>query len=114
MEHADFAVTRVERRSKPRIICSCPAIIQGWNICGLKFRTSATVTNMSATGLCLDAQSEIPLGKVLFVMFRFSSTKPLNMEKASLIAVFGNVVRSTPCTQGRREIIVKIRSNRFL
>ena len=114
MGDVDLAPTKVEHRWKPRINCSYPAIMQGWDICGRKFRTGATVINMSATGLCLHFLSGIQPGSVLFVVFRCSSTTPLGVGKAPLIAVHGNVVRSVTFAQGMHEIVVKIHNNRFL
>lgn len=104
----------MERRLKPRIECSYPAIVQGWDADGQKFRTNATLTNMSAAGLCLTLKPEIQPDKDLFVLFRCSSTGPLGKGKAPLIAVDGGVVRSSPPTQGMRLIAVKIHHNRFL
>ena len=104
----------MERRSKPRIDCSYPAIVQGWDAEGQKFRTNAILTNFSATGVCLVFKSEVQPVKDLFVLFRCSSTGPLGKGRAPLIAVNGNIVRSNRPMQGMQTIALKIRRNRFL
>ena len=109
-----FDTQDTERRLKPRIDCSYPAIIQGQDVSGRKFRANATLTNMSATGLCLLLKPEIQSRPDLFVLFRCSSTGPLGKGKAPLIAVEGNIVRSRSSLKGMREVAVKIRRNRFL
>jgi hypothetical protein len=104
----------MERRSKPRIDCSYPAIVQGWDAYGRKFRTNATLTSLSASGLCLVLPSKINPDEDLFVLFRCSSTGPLGKEKAPLIAVEGKIVRFERHQPGKHTIAVKIRRNRFL
>ena len=94
--------------------CSFPAIVQGRDVNGQKFRVNATLVNLSAAGLCLVLKSEVKPGKDLFVVFRCSSTGPLGKNKAPLIAVDGDVVRSRSIMEGMRTIGVKIRHNRFL
>jgi hypothetical protein len=114
MEQPSTAAQFIERRSKPRIECSYPAIVQGWDAAGRKFRTNAILTNLSATGLCLVLKSEIQPGKDLFVLFRCSSTGPLGKDKAPLIAVDGNIVRTDRPVPGLHTVAVKIHRNRFL
>ncbi len=104
----------LERRSKPRIDCSYPAIVQGQDANGRKFRENTTLSNFSAIGLCFLLKTEVQPGKDLFVLFRCSSTGPLGKGKAPLIAVDGNVTRSHQATQGVRTVALKIRRNRFL
>jgi len=108
-------VTQItERRMKPRIECSYPAIIQGQDVSGKKFRANATLTNISATGLCLLLKPEIQPSNDLFVLFRCSSTGPLGNGKAPLIAVDGNVIRSSYPIQGMHSVALRIRRSRFL
>lgn len=105
----------VERRAKPRIDCSYPAIIQGRNASGRKFRVDATLTSLSASGLRLTLQADLgPYNKDIFVLFRCSSTGPLGDGKAPLIAVNGNVVRSIHLPKGSRAMGMKIHHSRFL
>ncbi len=114
MEQSPTVGPKIERRSKPRIECSYPAIVQGWDGGGRKVRTNAILTNLSAAGLCLILKSEVEFGRDLFVLFRCSSTGPLGKEKAPLIAVDGNITRTDRSMNGLRTIAVKIRRNRFL
>ena len=104
----------IERRAKPRIDCSYPAIVQGLDADGRKFRTNATLTNLSASGLHLVLNKEVPAVKDLFVVFKCSSTGPLGEGKAPLIAVGGKIVRSHGSAPGSHALALKIRSNRFL
>jgi hypothetical protein len=114
MEQTLKAVQYKERRSKPRINCAYPAIVQGWDADGQRFRANATLTNMSASGLCLTLNLELQPGRELFVLFRCSSTGPLGKGKAPLIAVDGNVIRSDNRTKDTQEVALKIHHNRFL
>jgi hypothetical protein len=104
----------MEQRSKPRINCLYPAIVQGMDAGGRKFRTNATLINMSATGLHLVFTTEVRPHKALFVLFRCSSTGPLGKGKAPLIAVEGSIVRSRLLLQGGQSVALKISHNRFL
>ena len=103
-----------ERRLKPRIDCSYPAIVQGWDANGRKFRTNAILTSLSASGLCLVFKSEIQPGNDMFVLFRCSSTGPLGKDKAPLIAVEGNIVRTNRPFEGLHSVALRIHRNRFL
>lgn len=114
METSSSTNQVADRRTKPRINCSYPAIIQGLDENGQKFRTKATLTNMSAIGLCIESNSECQPGKEMFVLFRCSSTGPLGASKAPLIAVNGDVVRIDKTGRGVYTIGVKINHNRFL
>ncbi len=114
MEQSSIVKQAIERRSKPRIYCSYPAIVQGKDINGKKFRANAILTNISATGLCLLLRPEIQQSGDLFVLFRYSATGPLGDGKAPLIAVRGSVVRSSYPVQGMHSVAIKIRRNRFL
>ena len=114
IEQPSIVTQFTERRSKPRIDCSYPAIVQGWDAAGRKFRINAILTNLSATGLCLVLKSEIQPGKDLFVLFRCSSTGPLGKSKAPLIAVEGNIVWINRPMPGLHTVALKIHRNRFL
>ncbi len=104
-----------ERRAKPRIDCSYPAIIQGRDASGQKFRVDATLTSLSASGLCLTLKTDlVPYNNHLFVLFRCSSTGPLRDGKSPLIAVNGNIVRFIHPPGGKRTMGVQIHHSRFL
>ena len=105
---------RTERRSKPRIACSYPAIVQGWDGNGRRMRVPATVTNMSANGLCLMLKADVKPGDQLFVLFRCSATGPLGNSKAPLLAVGGVIVREASPLHGIRQVGFQIQHNRFL
>ena len=114
MEPALFTTQIMERRSKPRIDCSYPAIVQGRDVAGRKFRTNAVLTSLSANGLCLVLQSDIQPDRDMFVLFRCSSTGPLGKDRAPLIAVKGAIVRSETPMSEKYTVGLKILRNRFL
>lgn len=114
MEQLPGVMQTLERRSKSRIDCYYPAIVQGQDISGKKFRANATLTNISANGMYLVLKSDFQTGADLFVLFRCSCTGPLGKAKAPLIAVEGNVTRSNQPLKGVYTIALKIRRNRFL
>ena len=114
MVQAVFEPQTKERRSKPRIDCSYPAIVQGLDARGRKFRTNATLTNLSANGLHLVLRSDIQPDNNLFVLFRCSRTGPLGKQKAPLIAVEGEIIRSERPGPGMHKLALKILHNRFL
>ena len=103
-----------ERRSKSRMYCSYPAIIQGRYGRKLKFRANAMLTDLSANGLCLLLKGDIQLGKALFILFRCSSTGPLGNGKAPLIAVQGTIVRSNQPDEKINQVGIRILQSRFL
>jgi hypothetical protein len=103
-----------DRRAKARISCSYPAVVQGWDTSGRKFRTNATLTNLSASGVCLVLSAEIQTARRLFVLFRCSSTGPLGKTMAPLIAMETKLVRTEPSSSGMQVVALKIQRNRFL
>jgi hypothetical protein len=117
MEPALFNTQILERRSKPRIDCSYPAIVQGRDADGRKFRTSAVLTSLSANGLCLVLKSDIQPARDMFVLFRCSPTGPLGKDRAPVIAVDGAIVRfespMSPMSE-KYTVALKILRNRFL
>ena len=114
MVQSTFETQTRERRAKPRIDCCYPAIVQGLDARGHKFRTSATLTNLSANGLHLVFMADVQPDNNLFVLFRCSKTGPLGKEKAPLIAVEGEVIRSERPAPGMHRLALKITHNRFL
>jgi hypothetical protein len=104
----------IERRAKRRIYASYPAIVQGKDPNGKKIRANATLVNFSAIGLCLILKPQIHLQHELFVLFRCSVTGSLGKNKAPIIAIRGNAIRSSTTAQGMQSMAVKIRHSRFL
>ncbi|MBI5352497.1 MAG: PilZ domain-containing protein [Chloroflexi bacterium] len=114
MEQTATHLQTVERRAKQRVECFYPAIVQGKDINDKKFRTNATLINISASGLCVLFKTDTQPGGELFVLFRYSSTGPLGKSKAPLIAVDGALQWSRKTRLGMSEFGIKIRHNRFL
>ncbi len=114
VEQQSKASQVIERRAKRRIYASYPAIMQGKDADGKKVRANATLINFSSTGLCLILKPQIHLQGEVFVLFRCSVTGPLGKVKAPLIAIQGNVIRSSTTAQGMQSMAVKICHSRFL
>ena len=114
MEQQSIARRTIERRTKQRIYGSYPALVQGKDASGKKFRANATLVNISAIGLCLILKPEIQLNDNLFVFFRYSVTGSLGKGQAPLIALNGNAIRSSLTEQGMHSVAVRIQRRRFL
>ena len=104
----------IERRAKRRIYASYPAIVQGKDANGKKVRVNATLINFSSIGLCLILKPQVHLQDELFVLFRCSVTGALGKVNAPVIAIRGNVIRTSTTAQGMQSVAVKILHSRFL
>lgn len=102
-----------ERRGKPRVNCSFPAIVNGKSIEGMKFETPAVLANMSASGMYLRIKRHIPLGDALFITVRLS-TAPLDKSPSPHIAALGQVVRVETQPDGAYGVALKLHDYRFL
>lgn len=103
----------IERRSKPRVNCSYPAIVRGHFNDGIKYETRAVLSNLSASGMYLSTNQPINFGENLFVVVRLSSHQ-LSKSRAPHLAVSGKVVRVEPKVDGTRGVALKLRQHRFL
>ena len=101
-----------ERRGKPRIACSYPALLRGHKE-GSKFEARAVLANMSASGMYLQTKRPIDKGENLFVLVRLS-TGPLDKEGKPRLAVSGSVVRVEPKMDGSYGVAIELHQHRFL
>lgn len=104
-------LSMMERREKPRVNCSFPSLISLQNE-GDKLEHKAVLANMSVNGMYLRTKSYIPLGEILFVKVRLS-TSPLDKRTAPHIAAFGKVLRVEPQPDGTYGIALKLQQHRF-
>jgi hypothetical protein len=103
----------VERRGKPRIACSYPALVRGHQDGGGKYEARAVLANMSASGMYLQTQRCVEPGENLFVMVRLS-TGPLDTQGRPRLAVSGSVVRVEPKPDGTYGVAIELHQHRFL
>jgi hypothetical protein len=103
--------TTPERRAKPRFPCDYPAIVEGHDIKGEKYKENAKLANLSEGGLYMLANRQIELGSKLSVTVLFGSTH--FDEETPKLATNGIVVRTEPQTNGICGVAVKFYHYRF-
>ncbi len=103
----------IERRGKPRVSCSYPAIVRGVDVAGSGFRERAVLANMSASGMYFRIRRFIPHGENVDIVVHLS-TSPLSQAKAPRIAACGSVVRVEPLPDGSFGVALKLAYHRFL
>jgi len=102
-----------ERRRKPRINCSYPAVVRGNSYTGMRFEIPALMTNMSANGMYLRMKRLVQRGDILFIAARLS-TAPLGEVSVPQIAINGRVTRVEPLPDGTYGVAVEFHTHRFL
>jgi hypothetical protein len=102
-----------DRRKKPRMSCSYPALVRGHLQAGARIERRAVLANLSANGMYLRMKSAASLGETLLVIVRMS-TAPLNQSKELRLAAFGKVVRLEPKADGTYGVALKLHRHRFL
>jgi hypothetical protein len=101
----------LEKRSKPRVACSYPAIVEGLDNQGTKYSDSAKLVNLSASGLFMRANRYVENGEKLAVTI-YLANKPIDEETPKL-ATNGIVVRTEFQDDGTYGIAVKFYRYRF-
>ena len=104
--------TTPDRRVKPRISCDYPAIIEGYDIDGIKYNDHANLANLSASGLFMLANRNIKFGSKLSVTVLLSNT--LSDIDAPKLSTNGIVVRTEPQKNGTCGVAIKFYNYRFL
>ena len=102
-----------ERRSKPRVQCSYPAILRGRTEGGMRYEASAVLANMSACGIYLRTKRQVESNEALSVEVRLS-TSPLSGESPPRLAVTGEVVRVEHKSDGTYGVALRIQNHRYL
>jgi hypothetical protein len=101
-----------DRRIKPRVSCDYPAIVEGYDDAGKKYRENAKLANLSASGLYMKANRKIENGSKLTV------TILLTIELVDIdtpkVATNGVVVRIEPQIDGTCGIAMKFNKYKFL
>jgi hypothetical protein len=109
--------TFTERREKPRVACSYPAIVRGRQPDGSRFEARAVLANMSASGMYLRMDKEVIPGEPLFVLVRLAVNPP-EQPTTPQMAASGTVVRAESQPEGALGgaygVAIKLLHNRFL
>ncbi len=112
MEGSKNEVTFLDRRRKPRIDCQYMAIVHGCGPHGSKFEESATLANLSSTGLFMFVNYPFKLGEKVFVIVRINTD--LLKETTPRIAIDGIVTRTEPQADGLTGVAIDIQRYKFL
>ena len=111
MQNSPYPSEPVERRSKPRIPCSYPAMVSGRYDGGRRFQAKATLTNMSVNGMYLRLKDLVPRGETISINVRLS-TNPIHQGKWRFTAN-GTIVRTEILPDGAYGIGIKLYYHRF-
>jgi hypothetical protein len=95
-----------DRRIQPRITNPFAVVVRGVDVSGAAFETAAVLENLSAGGLYLRLEREVPVRSRLFVVIRFAAQLR--------VAVSGVVLRRELLGEGRSGVAVRIGRHRFL
>lgn len=104
--------TFVERRAKPRLNCSYPALLRGVSSEGMRYEGRALLTNLSAGGMYLLTRRQAHLSEQVKISVRLA-TSPLNKQEAPYITASGSVVRVEPRPDGSYGVAVQLHSYRL-
>lgn len=102
-----------ERRAKPRVSCSYPALLRGRSSTGMQYEARAVLTNLSASGMYLLTHRAARLREQVQITVRLS-TAPLQHQVVPSIAATGSVVRVEHRPDGSYGVAVLLHSYRFL
>src|SRR4030043_988690 len=97
--------TTPDRRSKPRVSCDYPAIIEGIDVYGTKFNDPVNLCNLSATGLYTLANRYVENGSQINVTIHLCNS--LINEDAPKLSTRGIVVRTEQQQDGTYGVAVK-------
>jgi Tfp pilus assembly protein PilZ len=102
-----------DRRSKPRIECSYPAIVRGTDARGKKYQREAIARNLSVGGLYLQLNQPAEVGSQLLVVVNLSS-EPATPAEALSVAARGVVVRTEVRPDGTHGMGIRFERYRFV
>jgi hypothetical protein len=102
-----------ERRQKPRVKCSYPALLRVHPKKGGRYEARAVLANFSASGMYLYTRQPVHDGEKVFVSVRLS-TAPLEGESPPRLATYGNVVRIEPKADGTYGVAIRFHRHRFI
>ena len=95
-----------DRRIKPRIANPFAAVVRGVDVSGRAFQSDTVLDNLSAGGLYVRLEGEVPISSRLFIVIRCTARLR--------VALSGVVSRREPLGDGRSGVAVRIGRHRFL
>jgi hypothetical protein len=101
-----------ERRTKERINCDYPAMVQGHDPQGNQFSENGRVINLSASGIMVVARQPIQTNTEVVVRIAFP-TGSLKWGTADL-STKGNVIRSEVQSDGKIGLGIKFHDYKFM
>ena len=101
-----------DRRSKPRVECSYPAVVRGTDQNQRRYLREAVARNLSVGGLYLQVQQPAEVGSPLLVVVKLSG-EPAAAEVLS-VAARGVVVRTESRPDGTHGMGIKFSRYRFI
>jgi hypothetical protein len=104
--------TTQDRRVKPRINCDYPAIIEGYEVDGTRFKEHAKLANLSASGLFMLSNCSVQNGSKLSITVLLSNL--LVDIDAPKLSTNGIVVRTESLPNGTCGIAIKFSNYRFM
>lgn len=117
-KHAGYsshsAFTVAERRAKPRLKGTFPALVHGVDARGETFDVYTTLDDISAGGLYLRLDQRLEPGTTLFIVATLSSAAKSIDELAPRVALHGVVLRSELKQDGECGIAIAFSHHRFL
>jgi hypothetical protein len=102
-----------ERRSKPRIKGSFPAVVHGVDASNETFQIDTTIDNLSAGGLYLRLWQRLEPGTTLFFITSLLMPGRVNAS-APRLALHGVVLRTELTHDGKCGVAVALSNHRFL
>ena len=112
MEQTMRQVLSPERRTKHRIFCDYPAIVQGWDENGVKFTENARVTNLSSCGVFISTRQFIRNNTEVHLKIALP-TGTLKWGSSKLVTS-GLVMRSELQSNGMVSIAIKFLDYKFI
>ena len=101
----------VERRAKPRVTCSYPAVMRGHSEDGESYEARSVLSNLSANGMYLRTKRNVRPGEELLVVVRMSTGA---LEKGTLrLAASGKALRVEPKADGTYGVAIQFDQHRF-
>jgi hypothetical protein len=101
----------VERRGKPRVACSYPAVVRGHSEDGERYEARSVLSNLSANGMYLRTKHNVRPGEDLLVVVRMSTGA---LEKGALrLAASGKALRVEPKADGTYGVAIQFDQHRF-
>jgi hypothetical protein len=112
MENHSEPAPFLERRLKPRMKCNYPAMIQGQDGGGKKFKEKGRVVNLSRGGNFVLLNQPIP--DCYEVSVHIALPTGILEYGSSKLVTNGTVVRREPCLDGTFGVAIKFQNVRFL